>query len=286
VPNLEPAVALRRCSKQSNRRAALVAAALAVALGVAVPDLAHAQGIFDFLFGGPQRPPPPPNYPPPPAPEIGRIAPAPLGQERVNENGGTTGHGVAFCVRLCDGQHFPMERMANATPADTCKSICPTSATKVYFGAEIDRSVAADGARYSDLNTAFLYRKHLVANCSCNGRDAFGLATLDVKTDPTLRPGDIISTKEGLMTFSGRGGASAFTPVSPSAIGPQLNQMSSRQRPAAPGQPVQPVQAAAPVEPQIDDEPGTIVHPQAATPPSSPPPPPQTAPPTMSPPRR
>ena len=187
-----------------------------------------AQGFFDFLFGGPQQRPPPPSYPPPP-PAIGRIAPAPLGQERVNENAGTTGHGVAFCVRLCDGQHFPLERMANATPAETCKAICPTSATKVYFGSEIEGAVAGDGARYADLNTAFLYRKHLVANCSCNGKDPFGLATFDVKTDPTLRPGDIVSTKEGLMTYSGRGGQSAFTPVAPSTLGPQ-----SRQKPTAP----------------------------------------------------
>jgi hypothetical protein len=113
---------------------------------------------------------------------------------------------IIHCVRLCDGQHFPLERMANATPAETCKAICPTSVTKVYFGSEIDGAVAGDGARYADLNTAFLYRKHLVANCSCNGKDPFGLATLDVKTDPTLRPGDIISTKEGLMTYSGRSG--------------------------------------------------------------------------------
>ena len=132
-------------------------------------------------------------------------------------------------MRLCDGQHFPLERMANATPAETCKAICPTSATKVYFGSEIEGAVAGDGARYADLNTAFLYRKHLVANCSCNGKDPFGLATLDVKTDPTLRPGDIISTKEGLMTYSGRSGQSAFTPVAPSTLGPQ-----SRQKPAAP----------------------------------------------------
>ena len=251
---------LRRCSKRLKW--CVLAGALCTAAIVTAPGTAQAQGFFDFLFGGPQRPPPPsPSYPPPP-PEIGRIAPAPLGQERVNENAGTTGHGVAFCVRLCDGQHFPLERMANATPAETCKAICPTSATKVYFGSEIEGAVAGDGARYSDLNTAFLYRKHLVANCTCNGRDAFGLATLDVKTDPTLRPGDIISTKDGLMTFSGRSGQSAFTPVAPSTLGPQLNSVSSRQKPQP--QPVEQPQ-------EVEDEPGTIVHPQNAQPASPPP---------------
>jgi hypothetical protein len=256
-------VVLRRCSKRVKWRAAVFVGALCVAAIMTAPDAAQAQGFFDFLFGGPQRPPPPsPNYPPPP-PEIGRIAPAPLGQERVNENAGTTGHGVAFCVRLCDGQHFPLERMANATPAETCKAICPTSATKVYFGSEIEGAVAGDGARYADLNTAFLYRKHLVANCSCNGKDPFGLATFDVKTDPTLRPGDIVSTKDGLMTFSGRSGQSAFTPVAPSTLGPQLNSVSSRQKPTSP---------PAVERPQdVEDEPGTIVHPQGAQPANPPP---------------
>ena len=244
-----------RCSGQVTWRAAFLASALSAAI-VIVPVAAHAQGIFDFLFGRPYQPPPPPSYPPPPPPQIGRIAPAPLPQERVNESAGTTGHGVAFCVRLCDGQHFPLERMANATPAETCKAICPTSATKVYFGSEIEGAVAGDGARYADLNTAFLYRKHLVANCSCNGKDPFGLATLDVKTDPTLRPGDIVSTKDGLMTYSGRSGQSAFTPVAPSTLGPQLNSVSSRQKPQ---------QAPVDQPQEVEDEPGIIV-------PASPPP--------------
>ncbi len=251
----------RRRNKRLKWRAAILAGALCAAAITAAPGAAQAQGFFDFLFGGPQRQaPPPPSYPPPP-PEIGRIAPAPLGQERVNENAGTTGHGVAFCVRLCDGQHFPLERMANATPAETCKAICPTSATKVYFGSEIDGAVAGDGARYADLNTAFLYRKHLVANCSCNGKDPFGLATLDVKTDPTLRPGDIISTKEGLMTYSGRSGQSAFTPVAPSTLGPPSRQKPQQQQPQPVEQPQQ----------EVEDEPGTIVHPQAAQPAGPPP---------------
>jgi hypothetical protein len=250
------AVVSGRRSKRVIWRAALVAAALAAA---SVPDAAQAQGIFDFLFGRPYQAPPPPSYPPPPPPDIKRVAPAPLSQERVNENSGTTGHGVAFCVRLCDGQHFPMERMANATPADTCKAICPNSVTKVYFGSEITAAVAGDGARYADLKTAFLYRKQLIANCTCNGKDPFGLVSFDVKTDPTLRPGDIVSTKDGLMTFSGRGGQAAFTPVSPATLGPQLNSVSSRQKPSPSSPPPSPP-ADQPQE--IDDDPGTMVNPQ------------------------
>ncbi len=256
-------MAVWRCSKALNWRAAFFIAALAGAANCVAPGTASAQGFFDFLFGGSQRPPPSTPQPPPPSTGIGRVAPAPLGQERVNEGAGSTGHGVAFCVRLCDGQHFPMEQMASATPAETCRAICPNSDTKVYFGAEIASAVARDGARYAELRTAFLYRKQLVANCTCNGRDPLGLAPLDVKTDPTLRPGDIVSTKDGLQSYSGEGGQAAFTPVSPAALGPQLNSVATPQR-------LTPAAAAAPPPQQaIDGEPGTIVHPQA--PPPSPP---------------
>lgn len=194
------------------------------------PPPAAAQGFFDFLFGGQQQQPPPdnPELPPPP-PGIGRVAPAPLGApERVNENAGSTGHTVAFCVRLCDGQHFPLEQMGATTPVETCRAICPNSQTKVFYGAEIDGAKASDGTHYADLKTAFLYRKQLSANCTCNGRDAFGLVPMDVKSDPTLRPGDVVSTQQGLETYNGKTGKSGtFTPVSPAALGPQLNSMTS-----------------------------------------------------------
>jgi hypothetical protein len=229
----------------SARRAALVAAFCAVAVSsVATVQPAAAQGFFDFLFGGPQRPPEPPPSSPGGASSggIGRVAPPPLStRENVHEFGEGTGHSVAFCVRLCDGQHFPMEHLANATPAETCRAICPSSATKVYVGAEVAAAVANDGAHYSQLNTAFLYRKRIVPDCTCNGKDPFGLAILDVKNDPTLRPGDIVSTKDGLMTFSGKSGqASAFTPAGPAA------------RPRS-------GPAPAPDQPEIEEDSGTIV---------------------------
>ena len=33
-----------------------------------------------------------------------------------------------------------------------------------------------------------------MTNCTCNGKDAFGLAKIDVASDPTLKPGDIVAT--------------------------------------------------------------------------------------------
>ena len=122
-------------------RVTILSSALAAAM--AIPRPASAQGLFDFLFGGfQQRPPQQENYPAPPAPGIGRIAPAPLGQESVTEGGGSTGHAVAYCVRLCDGQHFPVEQIINGTPAETCRAICPYSKTKVFVGSEIGAAAA------------------------------------------------------------------------------------------------------------------------------------------------
>ena len=50
--------------------------------------------------------------------------------------------------------------MGSTTPVETCRAICPSSQTKVFFGAEIDGAKASDGTHYTDLKTAFLYRKH------------------------------------------------------------------------------------------------------------------------------
>ena len=127
-------------------------------------------------------------------------------------------------MRLCDGQHFPLERTLYATPVETCRAMCPASKTKVFFGGGIDHASARDGQRYTDLDSAYVYRDHLVPNCTCNGKDAFGLAPFDAKNDPTLRPGDIVSTKDGFVAYAGkRGGQVAeFTPVDPATLSADL----------------------------------------------------------------
>ena len=212
------------------RTATFVAGMLMAASVLISPDAARSEeGFFDFLFGGSRRWEPPSHsyeHPPAPAPLPGRIAPAPLGRESISEGGGTTGHGVAFCVRLCDGHHFPMENMVKGTPGETCRAICPYSKTKVFFGGEIGAAVAHDGQHYANLDTAFVYRKQLVTNCTCNGKDAFGLAPFDVRNDPTLRPGDIVSTDNGLAAYTGGSGQTAtFTPVNPATLPADIGPM-------------------------------------------------------------
>ena len=187
---------------------------------------------------------------------IGLVTLAPITWAAGHGGGGGGGGGgryVAYCVRLCDGHHFPLEHMANAAPIETCRAMCPASKTKVFFGSGIDHAAARDGQRYTDLDSAYAYRDHLIANCTCNGRDAFGLASFDVKRDPTLRPGDIVSTKEGLLAYTGRSAQGAtFTPVNPATLPINIRPTSSgsSQLRPAPG-----------AEPVVDDEPGTIVQP-------------------------
>jgi hypothetical protein len=217
-------VARRRISRQSIGRAACAGLLIAA---LAAPAPAHA-GFFDFLFGDAQdqpRSPQPQSYAEPPSRALGRVAPAALAPESVRQGYGSGGgRVVAYCVRLCDGAPFPLEHLANATPVETCRAMCPASATKVFYGSEIGGAVAKDGARYASLDTAFVFRQQLVANCTCNGRSARGLAPIDVSSDPTLRPGDIVSTKNGLMAYTGKSGAAdAFTPVDPASIATELN---------------------------------------------------------------
>jgi hypothetical protein len=221
----------RRAVPSISRTAVLFGGLVVASLAV-TPGAARAEGLLDFIFGGPQERAAPPPAPinasaPPPV----RVAPPPLERETVHRGSGSTGHSVAFCVRLCDGKSFPIEHYANATPVETCRALCPASKTKVYFGTEIDGAVARDGTRYASLDSAFLYRKQLVANCTCNGRDAFGLAPFEMASDPTLRPGDIVMTKDGLMAFTGKPGqAGEFTPVDPASISAELNSVASPPR--------------------------------------------------------
>ena len=115
--------------------------------------------------------------------------------------------GTSYCVRLCDGRYFPLSSPvagSRASAAKTCSAMCPAADTAIFRGGDIDTAYGARGERYADLAQAFVYRDRLVADCTCNGHDAFGLAPIDVATDPTLRAGDIVATRSGLQVFRAR----------------------------------------------------------------------------------
>jgi hypothetical protein len=55
------------------------------------------------------------------------------------------------------------------------------------------------GERYADSENTFAYRKALRADCTCNGHNPAGLATVDLALDGSLRPGDMLATTDGLV---------------------------------------------------------------------------------------
>jgi hypothetical protein len=158
---------------------------------------AAAQNFFEMLFGGPQRPrqsvPQPANRSADPSQSYFGERPA---SAPSSEGGGGR---VAYCVRLCDGRYFPIQRHANANPVAICNAFCPATKTQVFSGSQIDHAYAANGQRYADLDNAFVYRKKVVEGCSCNGKASFGLARIDVAADPTLRPGDVVATGDNVQ---------------------------------------------------------------------------------------
>jgi hypothetical protein len=192
----------------------LVAIVALVGSVTLAPRIASAEGLFDFFFGGVQKQqqrqaPAQANFFADPFGLNQQPAPPP----RAVASGGS---GPAFCVRSCDGRYFPLSR-ANATPVQMCQAFCPASVTKVFFGSTIDSASSSNGERYADSENAYAYRKALRADCTCNGRDATGLAPVDLTLDTSLRPGDVIATTNGLVAYSGgkagAGQTAEFTPV-------------------------------------------------------------------------
>ena len=79
------------------------------------------------------------------------------------------------CVRLCDGYYFPVSfsTLPNhfQRDEDVCQSKCAAPA-KLYYhqnpGAGMEQAVAAStNEPYTQLKTAFRYRKEYMAGCSC-----------------------------------------------------------------------------------------------------------------------
>ena len=196
-----------------RRRATLVAAATLAGSLTLAPGSVSAEGLFDFFFGGIQKQqarqaPPQASFF---ADPFGNNQPSQPAPARV------AGSGPAFCVRACDGKYFPLTMRGNASPVQTCQAFCPASVTKVFYGSTIEGAAASNGERYADSENAYVYRKALRADCTCNGRSPSGLAPVDLTLDTSLRSGDIVATTDGLVAYTGiRLGAdqaAEFTPV-------------------------------------------------------------------------
>ncbi len=109
-------------------------AAAAVAAMLFVSSAASAQGIFDLFFGGNRQrtaaaqPGAALSYA---EPGFGGLS----SPTRITVHpAGWGGRVVAYCVRLCDGRFFPIQRHAGATPVQLCNALCPAAKTKIFTG--------------------------------------------------------------------------------------------------------------------------------------------------------
>jgi hypothetical protein len=110
----------------------------------------------------------------------------------------------------------------------------------VFSGSKIDTAVAQNGTRYADLDKAFAYRDKVSDGCSCNGKDGLGLARVETSSDPTLRPGDIVATNEGLAAYTGNRSAE-FTPLNTSSSEWARRLAEVKIEPAPPTEKIEPV---------------------------------------------
>lgn len=207
------------------RRLAAIAG-LAALVVVEAPAPASAQGIFDALFGTIRR-----AMTPTRAPSYADPNHDARGGEGVYAGGATSGN----CVRLCDGRHFPVNGRGKMSAAEMCRAFCPAAPTQIFSSGSITRAVAPNGQRYSDLPNAFVYRDKMVSDCSCDGKSPTGLVRFEGAEDPTLRPGDIVATGNGLMTYRSDSRGAEFTPVtSTPGLSPKLREQLTATR-VAPG---------------------------------------------------
>ena len=189
---------------RSGRRAAT---GIALAVGLcSLPLPAQAGDFFSNffgMFGG--RPPGPPMALP--------FASDPSDAPRARAS---YGGGPAWCVRSCDGRHFPASGSDEQSRQASCNSLCPAGNTEIVYGSDIDHATTAAGKPYSQLPNAFRYRTEAVAGCTCTGKDQAGLAPVSIENDPTLRKGDIVAGANGLVVANPADGKRAevnFTPL-------------------------------------------------------------------------
>jgi hypothetical protein len=114
------------------------------------------------------------------------------------------------CVRTCDGYYFPISYSTVPTKfADDeqlCRRLCPATEATLYTyrnpGEDISRAVSSGGKNYSELPTAFSYRKQFNAACSCRLPGQSWADALKQGDDQTIERGDIVVTEERARQLS------------------------------------------------------------------------------------
>ena len=114
------------------------------------------------------------------------------------------------CVRTCDGYYFPI---SFATTPDhfredeqSCQRSCPAAEVQLYTyhnpGEDVTKAVSLSGRLYTQLPTAFAYRKALNQACSCRRPGESWYEALKGEPDTTVAPGDVVVTEKNAKQLS------------------------------------------------------------------------------------
>ena len=139
------------------------------------PHPRPAQGLFDFFFNGPRRQGPPPSASSYADPVLSGLQRRTRARRRAVRHRRNVLRAAVRRTLLSDPapqRREPRAALQFVLPGrrDPDRSPAPASITPL----------ASNGSRYASLRNAFAYRERIVDNCTCNGRDAYGLVTLNV----------------------------------------------------------------------------------------------------------
>jgi hypothetical protein len=115
------------------------------------------------------------------------------------------------CVRTCDGFYFPISYSTSPDrfrdDEQSCQRMCPASEVSLYTyhnpGEEMTQAVSLNGRPYTELPTAFQYRKAVDPACSCRRPGESWAQTLKaLGPDDTVVPGDVVVTEQNAKQLS------------------------------------------------------------------------------------
>ena len=115
-----------------------------------------------------------------------------------------------LCVRTCDGFYFPISYSTMpgkfAEDEKVCQAMCPAGEVMLFThrnpGEDVNQAVSVSGRNYTDLPTAFAYRKAFNPTCSCKGVGQTWADALKHLDDQTVERGDILVNEERARVLS------------------------------------------------------------------------------------
>jgi hypothetical protein len=114
-------------------------------------------------------------------------------------------------VRTCDGFYFPISYSTSPDrfrdDEQACQRMCPAAEVALYThhnpGEEMAQAVSLNGRLYTELPTAFQYRRALDSTCSCRRPGESWAQTLrSGGPDDTVIPGDVVVTEQNAKQLS------------------------------------------------------------------------------------